>query len=123
MIEILFAITWTCLGTYIAWYIFKAKTHHPLSIEELTLTWQIHKNQARCNASTIHTIHVKNNSIVGFTCDCGYNYLQKRLITQKITAETQPKTETALLKIKDQIKSDKNIQKLDLTNTQIHKIK
>ena len=122
MIEILFAITWSCLGAYIVWYFFKAKTHHPITIEELTLTWQIHKKQTRCNASTIHTMHVKNNAIVGFTCDCGYTYLQKRLITQKAAFEIEDKTENQLPKIKDIIKSDKTIQKLSLTNVQIHKL-
>jgi len=122
MIEILFGAIWTCLGVYIVWYFFKAETLHPLSSNDLTLTWQLHKNQTGCTASNIHTIHIKNNSIVGFTCDCGYNYIQKRLITQKTSSEIQSKTEVQLPKINDLIKSDKTIQKLGLTNAQIHKL-
>ncbi len=122
MIEILFGAVWTCLGVYIVWYFFKAETLHPLSSDDLTLTWQLHKNQTGCTASTINTIHVKNNHMVGFTCNCGYNHMNKRLITQKTKPAIQPKIETKSPKIKDLIKSEKTIQKLDLKNTQIHQI-
>lgn len=122
MIEILFGAVWTCLGAYIVWYFFKAETIQPLSSEVLTLTWQLHKNQAGCTASNIHTIHIKNDAIVGFTCDCGYNHIQKRLITQKTSTKIQLKTEASLPKINDLIKSEKTIQKLCLTNAQIHKL-
>ena len=122
MIEILFGAIWTCLGVYIVWYFFKAETLHPLSSNDLTLTWQLHKTQTGCTASNIHTLHIKNNAIVGFKCNCGYNYIQKRLLTQKTPPEIQPKTKSQLPKINDLIKSDETIQKLGLTKAQIHKI-
>jgi hypothetical protein len=115
LIEVLFGAVWTCLGVYIVWYFFKAETLHPLSGEDLTTTWQLHKNQTGCRASTIDTIHVKNDCIVGFTCNCGYNYMHKRSITQKPNSDSQPK-------INDLIKSDKTIQKMGLTNAQINKL-
>ncbi len=109
MIEILFGAVWTCLGVYIIWYFFKAETFHPLSNDELTSTWQRHKKQTGCTASTIDTIHVKNNYIVGFTCNCGYKYIHKRLITQKPKTDIQPKIQTESPKINDLIKSKQNI--------------
>jgi hypothetical protein len=66
------------------------KTFQPLSSDDLTLTWKLHKKQTGCKASHIHTLHIRNNEVVGFKCDCGNDYLQKRLMPKK--AHTYIKT-------------------------------
>ncbi len=71
------------LVAYALWYFFKAKTVQPITLDELALTWKIHKQRDGCNASRIHSLIKKKNEVVGFRCECGYKFIQKRLITQK----------------------------------------
>jgi hypothetical protein len=74
---------WTGLVFYVLWFFFRAKTVQPLTIDDLALTWKVHKQQSGCNSSRIHGLIKENDEIVGFKCDCGYEFIQKRLITQK----------------------------------------
>ncbi|MFQ5758904.1 MAG: hypothetical protein ACE5IF_04435, partial [Candidatus Bathyarchaeia archaeon] len=66
-----------------------AKTFQPLTLDNLALTWKLHKQQTGCKASRIDSLLIKNNEVVGFKCGCGYEFLQKRLITQKVPAYTK----------------------------------
>jgi hypothetical protein len=83
MLEVVVWVFWFLLGAYAFWFLFGAKTFQPLSLDDLALTWKLHKHQAGCKAARIRELLVKNDQVVGFKCDCGYEYLQKRLITQK----------------------------------------
>lgn len=83
MFDLLILIFWLVLGAYCFWFFFKAETFQPLTLDDLALTWKLHKQQTKCPASRIHDLIIKDNEIVGFKCECGYEFLQKRLITQK----------------------------------------
>ena len=74
---------WAALVVYMLWYFFKAKTVQPLTLDDLALTWKVHKQQSGCTSSRLHGSIKENDEIVGFSCDCGYEFVQKRLITQK----------------------------------------
>lgn len=81
--------SWFILGAYGFWFLFKAKTFHPLTLDDLALTWKLHKQQTGCTASRIYTLLIKNEEVTGFKCNCGYEFLQERLITQKIGARSK----------------------------------
>ncbi len=81
---------WIALALYVLWFIFKAKTVQALTLDDLALTWKVHKNQKGCTASRIHSLIKENDEVVGFRCDCGYEFVQKRLITQMPVKEKQP---------------------------------
>jgi len=83
MIDLLLLIFWLILGIYCLWYLFKAETFQPLTLDELALTWKMHKLPTGCKASRIYNLILKNDEVVGFKCECGYEFIQKRLITQK----------------------------------------
>jgi hypothetical protein len=83
LLELLMLGFWLALAAYAIWYLFKAKTVQPLTLDDLALTWKVHKQQSGCNASRIHSLIKENDEIVGFRCDCGYEFIQKRLITQR----------------------------------------
>lgn len=89
MLEELVCGFWLALGIYVFWYIVKAKDFQPLTLDDLALTWKVHKNQAECKSSCIHDLLVRNDDVVGFRCECGYEFLQKRLITQRPKVITQ----------------------------------
>jgi hypothetical protein len=75
---------WLTLAGYGFWYFFVAKTFQPLSLDDLALSWHLHKQQTGCTASRVHSLLTRNNEVVGFRCDCGYEFQQKRLITQRV---------------------------------------
>ena len=76
---------WFLLGTYVTWFIFKAKDFAPLTLDELALSWRLHKQLTGCKAPIIRDLLIKKNGeVVGFTCDCGHKFLQKRMITQNL---------------------------------------
>jgi len=83
MLEELACGFWLALGAYVFWYIVKAKNFQPMTMDDLALTWKLHKHQAGCKSSCIHDLLVRNDEVVGFRCECGHEFLQKRLITQK----------------------------------------
>ena len=76
---------WLVLGIYGCWFFLRAETLQSLTLDDLALTWKLHKQQTGCTASRIHSLIKRNNEIVGFRCECGYEFIQKRLITQKTT--------------------------------------
>ncbi len=74
---------WIALVSYVLWFIFKAKTVQALTLDDLALTWKVHKKKNGCTASRIHGLIKENDEVIGFSCDCGYMFIQKRLITQR----------------------------------------
>jgi hypothetical protein len=82
LLELLIAGSWLSFAAYSSWYFFKAKTVQPLTLDDLALTWRMHKQQTNCGASRLHSLITKNNEVVGFKCECGYEHQQKRPITQ-----------------------------------------
>jgi len=85
LLELLLWGFWLALAVYCFWYFFLAKTFQPLTLDALALMWRLHKQQTGCTASRIHSLLERNNEVVGFKCECGYEFQQKRLITQRIS--------------------------------------
>jgi hypothetical protein len=84
LLELLLLGFWVALVVYCFWHFFLAKTFQPLTLDDLALMWRLHKLQTGCKASRIHSLLERNNEVVGFKCECGYEFQQKRLITQKV---------------------------------------
>ena len=74
---------WLALLAYVVWFLFGAKTVQPLTLDDLALTWKVHKQQKGCSASRIHGLIKEKDEVIGFRCDCGYEFIQKRLISQR----------------------------------------
>jgi hypothetical protein len=88
--ELLIAITLLSLGGYSTWQFFQTEIMQPLSLEDLALVYKLHKKQAKCPTQRVHTLLIKNKGIVGFRCDCGYTYVQKRPRFQRINKKDSP---------------------------------
>jgi len=82
MLEMLVAAIWSCLVGYLFWYFFLARDYEPLSVKEAEMLWKAHKQSSHCRAEGWRQILYKGR-LVGFECDCGYKYLQKRPLTVK----------------------------------------
>ena len=83
LLELLLLCFWLALAVYCFWYFFLAKTFQPLTLDDLALIWRLHKLQTGCKSLRIHSLLESKNEIIGFKCDCGYEFKQKRLITQR----------------------------------------
>jgi hypothetical protein len=83
LLELFMVGCWILLVVYVLWFIFKAKTVQPLTLDDLALTWRVHKQQKGCTASRINSLIKENEEVIGFRCDCGYEFIQKRLLSQK----------------------------------------
>src|SRR3972149_2137150 len=84
LLELLIGGFWLAFAVYCFWYFFLAKTSQPLTLDGLAFIWILHKRTTGCKASRIHSLLERNNEVVGFKCECGYEFRQKRLITQKV---------------------------------------
>ncbi len=84
MLDLLVWVFWFIFGGYSFWFFSQARTYQSLNIDDLALTWKLHKQLTGCKASFLQSLLTKNNNVVGFKCNCGHEYLQKRLITQKV---------------------------------------
>lgn len=79
MLEILMSTVWAGFLAYTTWYLTSAKHYASLTPNEAKILWEIHKQNAGCNAKRWREIRHKNE-IVGFECECGYKHIQKRPI-------------------------------------------
>ena len=90
LLEPLMLSSWLALAVYTMWYFFKAKTLQPLTLEDPALTWQFHKKQTGCTASRLNSLLTRKDEVVGFKHDCGYEFQQKRLISQPVPKPKLP---------------------------------
>jgi hypothetical protein len=87
MLEILLILTWGSLIGYALWFYTSAKDHAPLTREELSFLWKLHKQN--CPHAQENPIELKRKSTtVGFKCTCGYSYISKRPIFYKRTNQS-----------------------------------
>jgi hypothetical protein len=96
---------WLTLGAYVFWFIAKAKDYQPLTLDELALTWKLHKHETGCKSSCINDLLIRNEDVVGFRCKCGHEFLQKRLITQRPKISAQPERLISLLHMSGTMKN------------------
>ena len=57
---------WSGLVAYALWFFFRAKTVQSLTLDDLALTWKVHKRQKGCKASRIQSLINENDEVVGF---------------------------------------------------------
>jgi hypothetical protein len=90
MLDFIVWIFWFIFGAYSFWFFTRAKKLEPLTLDDLVILWKIHRQQAECDVplSKVKPI-MKNhsNEFSGFRCECGYEYLSKRLIVQRHALE------------------------------------
>jgi len=77
MWEILALGLWTTFVIYVTWYCTSAKYNAPISQNEAKLLWKIHRQNKKCAARRWREIKHQSR-IVGFECECGHKYMQKR---------------------------------------------
>ncbi len=65
-------------GLIICAIIFTIRRAVPISANEAKIIWKMHHETARCKGHNCKLLTRKRDKIVGFQCECGYTYTQKR---------------------------------------------
>lgn len=55
-----------------------AKRSVPITVNDAKVMWAMHQKTAHCRGHKWKPIKLKKDKIVGFRCECGYTYTQKR---------------------------------------------
>lgn len=55
-----------------------AKRSIPLTPDDAEVIWKMHRKDSGCRHSKWHFITRSRDKIIGFKCECGYEYKQKR---------------------------------------------
>ena len=71
-------ITWLSFTCYLFWFITSANHNVFISKKYANTLWKIHKGNQCCNGKKWTAINHKEGKIIGFNCDCGYTYSQKK---------------------------------------------
>jgi len=70
---------WGIFGCYFAWFAFSAKKIQGITTGDAYVLWKAHKQFAKCKALECVQV-VRGKKLVGFKCECGYEYIQKKPI-------------------------------------------
>jgi hypothetical protein len=68
---------WGLFAVYLVWYLTRAKDYSPITPGEARQLWAIHRDGVHCNSTRWKKVE-RGGQIVGFRCDCGFKYLQRR---------------------------------------------
>ncbi len=77
MLDTLVVTTLSGLGAC-ALVLAMVKRTAPMTAQEAKVIWTMHKKTTHCQGHKMQPIKRTGNKIVGFKCDCGYKYTQKR---------------------------------------------
>jgi len=50
----------------------------PITAKDAKMIWMIHTNTSSCGSHRWQPLKRSNDKIVGFQCDCGYRYTQRK---------------------------------------------
>ena len=70
------------------WYLSSAKCDVPLTVDEARVLWKMHKQSANCVGHRWRRIARKSGKLLGFECECGFRYEQKR----RLAASSSPRS-------------------------------
>jgi len=71
---------WTFFTGYLLWYITSAKRDALITVNDAKVLWKLHKQSANCTGHKWRRVTCKSGKVLGFECECGYKYTQKRLL-------------------------------------------
>jgi hypothetical protein len=78
MDTIILPAAWAIFTGYLLWYMVAVKRSTPLTSDEAKVLWKIHKKAAHCAGQKWQPVTRKGGKLLGFQCECGYHYTQKR---------------------------------------------
>ena len=98
MEQLLIIVTvWGTLTAFGLWLFAIAKQKVPITVDEATVLWKIHKQNVHCSQRKWHPLTERSGKVTGFKCECGYKYSQRRhfVISNPKSIETTAKMRSA----------------------------
>ncbi len=83
MLEALMVTAWSGFAVCAGWVFISAKTNTPITMEDAKVMWVMHKKNAECKSRKWQPVKKRKGKIVGFKCECGYKYEQKRPVLSR----------------------------------------
>lgn len=80
MLMELMLVSVTCVGVCGALGLTAAKRTVPITIEDVKVMWTLHKQNSNCKCRKWRPLQHKKGKVIGFQCECGYKYKQKKPI-------------------------------------------
>jgi hypothetical protein len=69
-----------CLGIFGILCLAAVKRKVPITPEDAKVMWTFHKQNGTCKYRNWHLLRRKKGKVIGFQCECGYKYTQKKPI-------------------------------------------
>jgi hypothetical protein len=78
MLQPLMLVSLTCMGVCGAVSLAAIKRTIPITIEDAKVMWTLHRQNSNCKCRKWRPLKHKKGKIIGFQCECGYKYKQKK---------------------------------------------
>jgi|YelNatPaOPRAMG01_1025707.scaffolds.fasta_scaffold50834_1 hypothetical protein len=83
MLSIILPTLYIAFAAYFLWLISSAKHVTPITLEEAKVLWSIHRQKDNCRCRKWVPVTRRNGSVIGFKCECGYKYTQKKPVVSR----------------------------------------
>jgi hypothetical protein len=77
-------VGWASFALCGAWYLTSAKRNTPMTQSDAKMMWILHRKSANCMGHKWKPITRRKGKIIGFECECGYKYTQKRPLISRM---------------------------------------
>jgi hypothetical protein len=84
MLPIIVPTVWALFAVYAVWYATSAKRNVPITVNDARILWKTHKKSTNCAGHKWRLIECRGGKVLGFECECGYKYTQKRHIVSSL---------------------------------------
>ena len=84
MLSMLMLTAWSSLAIGAVWCLTSAKRNAPITLNDAKMIWIMHRKSATCTRHKWQPITRREGKIIGFQCECGYKYTQKRPLVSRM---------------------------------------
>jgi hypothetical protein len=89
MLDAVVLTAWSSFTVCVVWFFGFAKRSAPIAADDVKVMWAIHRKNAHCSGHKWQPIKQRKGKIVGFQCECGYKYTQKRPLISRIPKRSE----------------------------------
>jgi hypothetical protein len=84
MWSMIMLVGWASFALCGAWCLTSVKRNTSITFSDAKMIWILHRKSANCTGHKWQPITRRKGKIIGFECECGYEYTQKRPLVSRI---------------------------------------
>jgi len=96
----------TGLGICGALCLAAVKRDIPITPEDAKVIWTLHKKNGACKCRKWNLLKRKKGQVIGFQCECGYKYTQKKPIILRTPAQNKENLASPLFSYWESVRRD-----------------